>query len=1048
MTKILFIITFIFSAVASNAQETIPYWQNEKINEEHREPMHAAYFVYENEVLAAKKDWKLSKNYLDINGLWKFKYVASPNDLPNGFEKSDFDDTKWDDFTIPANWDVNGYGYPIYTNTTYDFAKYIAVNPPQVPEKYNPTGVYRREVTIDKNWEEKEIFLHVGTAKSNLMVWVNGTYVGYGEDGKLPQEFNISHYVKTGQNSITLKVMKWSDGSYLECQDFWRMSGITRESYLYARNKVHIKDIEIIPDLDASYVNGTLKVAVELSDLHKKDNPTLEVQLKDGPTILETKSLKLDASKKKVAFDFAVSNPKKWSAEIPNLYQVNFLLKDKKGNIVEVIPQNAGFRKVEIKGGQLLANGQAVYIKGVNRQETDPVTGQTISKERMEEDIKLLKQYNINAVRMSHYPNDDYFYELCDQYGIYLVDEANLESHGMGYETDKTLGNKPNWELAHLQRIQRMVERDKNHPSIIIWSMGNEAGNGYNFYRAYLWLKNRDASRPIQYERASFAGWDGKNMKFDWDSDIINPQYSAPTAMEAYIQANPNPERPYILSEYAHAMGNSMGNFKDYWNVFRAHKNFQGGFIWDMIDQSVYKTREDGTKVFAYGGDFGPKDVPSDNNFLNNGVFNPERQPHPHAFEMRKVYQNILTSWENKDTATIKVFNEFFFKDLSNVRLHWELVLDGVVDSKGTIETLEINPQESKNYVLPISIKGKTFQEAFVNVSYQLKDAEPFLPKDYEIATEQLHYKGHWKNDIKVSGANKMLVDKKENNITFKSDETKITFDKKTGFISEYTFENQTILKEGYQWRPNFWRAPNDNDFGAGLQRQLLLWKEAMQNPILVSWNYQETKDHTIVVKANYSLPQVSSELILQYEINSNGELSVQQQLNIDKTQEVPMLPRFGMEIVLPKAFNTLQYYGKGPHENYMDRNYSAPVGLYNQTVSEQYYPYIRPQETGNKTAIRWLNLSNDKIELYVQSNDLLSVTALHLLTEDLDDGLEKNQRNASDIKELDLTSLKIDYKQMGVGGIDSWQSWPMEKYRLLDKSYRYQFKLTPSIKD
>lgn len=1048
MTKTLYIVTFLLAAIGfSNAQEAIPYWQNEKINAENREPMHASYFVYENEALLAKNDWKLSENYLDINGLWKFKYVASPNDLPSGFEKSDFNDTTWDDFKIPANWDVNGYGYPIYTNTTYDFAKYIAINPPFVPTKYNPTGVYRRAITIDKNWDGKQIFLHIGTAKSNLTVWINGVYVGYGEDGKLPQEFDITSFLKTGKNTITLKVMKWSDGSYLECQDFWRMSGITRESYLYARNKVHIKDVEITPDLDASYANGTLKVTAELSEFSKKDNYSLEVQLKEGETIVATQSQKINVANTKLFFDFAVNNPKKWSAEVPNLYQVIFILIDKKGNVVEVIPQNVGFRKIEIKGGQLLVNGQAVYIKGVNRQETDPTTGQTISKARMEEDLKLLKQYNINALRMSHYPNDEYFYELCDQYGIYLVDEANLESHGMGYELSKTLGNKPDWELAHLQRIQRMVERDKNHPSIIIWSMGNEAGNGYNFYRAYLWLKNRDASRPIQYERASYAGWDGKSMKFDWDSDIINPQYSAPTAMEEYITSITNPERPYILSEYAHAMGNSMGNFKDYWDVFRAHKNFQGGFIWDMIDQSVYKTREDGTKVFAYGGDFGPKDVPSDNNFLNNGVFNPERQPHPHAFEMRKVYQNILTSWGNKDAATIKVFNEFFFKNLSNVRLQWQLVLDGVVDTTGTIETLDVNPQESKNFVLPIHLEGKKFKEAFINLSYQLKQEEPFLPKNFEIATEQLAFKGNWKNDVKIKGIAKISVDKTANSITFKSDKTKITFDKKTGFISGYTFENQAVLKEGYQLRPDFWRAPNDNDFGAGLQHQLLPWKEAMQNPTLLTWNFTTTKENVVVVKAIYSLPQVSAELILEYEINSNGELNVVQKLNIDKTKEVPMLPRFGMEMVLPKDFNKLHYYGKGPHENYIDRNYSAAVGVYNQTVSEQYYPYIRPQETGNKTAVRWMNLSNDKLQLSVQSDELLSFTALHLLTEDLDDGLEKHQRNAADIKERDLTSLKIDSKQMGVGGIDSWQSWPMEKYRLLDKNYQYQFTIKPSLK-
>ncbi|MEP6930452.1 MAG: glycoside hydrolase family 2 TIM barrel-domain containing protein [Flavobacterium sp.] len=1044
MKKIV-IISFIIASVFSAKAQQVPFWQNEKINEENREPMHAAYYVFENEALAAKNDWKESKNYLNLNGTWKFKYVDSPNDLPTGYENSTFDDKSWDNFKIPASWDVNGYGYPIYTNTTYDFAKYIAVNPPFVPVNHNPTGVYRREITVDKNWEGKDIFLHVGAAKSNLTVWVNGVYAGYGEDGKLPSEFNLNKFLKTGVNNIVLKVMKWNDGSYLECQDFWRMSGITRDTYLYARNKAHLKDFEIIPDLDASYANGTLKVTTEFSDLNKKDNYTLEVKLKDGETIIASKVLK--ASTEKQTFSFDVNNPKKWSAEIPNLYQISFILKDKKGNTVEVIHHNIGFRKVEIKGGQLLVNGKAIYIKGVNRHETDPVTGQTVSRERMEEDIKLMKEFNINAVRMSHYPNDEYMYELCDKYGIYVVDEANIESHGMGYDITKTLGNKPDWELAHLQRMQRMVERDKNHTSIIIWSMGNEAGNGYNFYRGYLWIKNRDKSRPIQYERATAGAWDGKDLKYEWDSDIIDPMYSSPNKMEEYIQANPHPERPYIQCEYAHAMGNSMGNFKDYWDVFRAHPNFQGGFIWDMIDQSVYKTQPDGTVVYAYGGDFGPKDVPSDNNFLDNGVFSPNRKPNPHAFEMRNVYQNILTSWNNQATATIKVYNEFSFKDLSNVSLHWKLILDGKEDSVGVIDNLDIKPNESKTYTLPVNLEGKKFSEAFINVTYHIKNDEPFLPKDFQIATDQLAYKGNWKNDIKIEGTGKIAVEKKENSTVFKSENTEITFDKKTGFINAYSFHNQPILKDGYQLRPNFWRAPNDNDFGANFQRNLVAWKEATENPTLVNWTYAITKDNKVQVKATYSLPQVASELVLNYEINSNGELTVKEQLNIDKTKEVPMLPRFGMEIIVPKDFSNMSYYGRGPHENYIDRNYSSQVGLYKQTVSEQFYSYIRPQETGNKTDVRYLDLSNNTLNIKVTSDALLSITALHFLNEDLDDGLQKDQRHSEELKERDLTSLKIDYKQMGVGGIDSWQAWPMEKYLLRDKTYQYQFKITPSIK-
>ncbi|MXO04778.1 glycoside hydrolase family 2 TIM barrel-domain containing protein [Flavobacterium sp. HBTb2-11-1] len=1045
MKKILSILTLIIAIFSVQAQEKLPYWQNEKINEENREPMHAAYYVFENENAATQNDYRKSKNYLDLNGTWKFKYVDSPKDLPNGFEAIKFDDKNWDNFKIPATWDVNGYGYPIYTNTTYDFAKYIKINPPFVPTDYNPTGVYRRQITIDKSWEGKDILLHIGAAKSNLTVWVNGVYVGYGEDGKLPSEFNISKFVKIGKNDIVLKVMKWNDGSYLECQDFWRMSGITRDSYLLARNKTHLNDFEIIPDLDANYVNGSLKVSTQFSNVNPKDNYILDVQLKDGDKIIASKVIA--ALSEKQTFEFAVNNPKKWSAEIPNLYQISFILKDKKGNVAEVINHNVGFRKVEIKGGQLLVNGKAIYIKGVNRHETDPVTGQTISRERMEEDIKLMKEFNINAVRMSHYPNDEYFYELCDKYGIYVVDEANIESHGIGYDITKTLGNKPDWELAHLQRMQRMVERDKNHTSIIIWSMGNEAGNGYNFYRGYLWIKNRDASRPIQYERATAGAWDGKDLKYEWNSDIIDPMYSSPNKMEEYILANPNPTRPYIQCEYAHAMGNSMGNFKDYWDIIRKYPNFQGGFIWDMIDQSVYKTQPNGIRVFGYGGDWGPKDVPSDNNFLDNGVFNPERKPNPHAFEMRNVYQNILTSWENQVTASIKVYNEFSFKDLSNVVLNWKLVLDGVVQGSGSIDYLAIDPEQSKVYTLPIKLGDKEFKEAFINISYTLKSDEPFLPKGFEIATEQLAYKGEWKNDIKVEGASKIAVSKTAIATVFKSDKMEIAFDKKTGFISAYTFENKPIIKEGYQLRPNFWRAPNDNDFGANFQNYLMAWKQATENPTLLSWTSTNMKDNKILVKATYNLPQVSSKVELDYDINSNGELSVKQQLTIDKTKEIVMLPRFGMEIILPKDFSNVSYYGRGPHENYIDRNYSSKVGLYNQTVSEQFYPYIRPQENGNKTDVRWVELSNDTIKLNIKSDGLLAFAALHFLNEDLDDGLQKDQRHSEELKERDLTSLKIDYKQMGVGGIDSWQAWPMEKYLLRNKTYQYQFKITPSLK-
>lgn len=1043
MKKAILILTLIFSIHFANSQNEKPYWLNEIKNEENREPMHTSYFVFENEALAIKNDWKKSENYKSLNGDCKFKWVENPANLPKDFFETSYNDSNWDTFTIPANWEINGYGYPIYTNIPYEFNNLISINPPQVPTSYNPTGVYRKTITIDESWLKKDVFLHVGAAKSNLEVWVNGNYVGYGEDSKLPQEFKLNNYLQKGENTLVLKLMRWSDGSYLECQDFWRMSGITRDSYLYARNKTHLKNIEIIPDLDEDYKHGKLKITTLFtSEKNKKYN--IKFTLKNNEIVVSEKQFSLNELLKNPVVKFSINNPKKWSAEIPNLYVLTYKLIDKKGNVIEIINENVGFRKVEIKEGHLLVNGKAIYIKGVNRHETDPITGQTISREAMENDIKILKEFNINAVRTSHYPNDPYFYELCDKYGIYVVDEANIESHGIGYDTDKTLGNKPSWELAHLQRMQRMIERDINHPSIIIWSMGNEAGNGYNFYRGYLWMKNRDSSRSVQYERAHLNYY---NVDFDWNSDIIDPMYASPDMMINYAEKNKTQTRPFIQCEYAHAMGNSVGNFKDYWDIIRKYHNFQGGFIWDMVDQSLVKTKEDGTKIFAYGGDYGPKDVPSDNNFLNNGVFSPDRKPNPHAFEVKKVQQNIWTTWADKENKTIAIFNEFFFKNLDNVKLNWELIIDGEKFDTGTIETLEINPQEKKVYKLNLKLPKNNYKEAFVNISYHLKKTEPFLAKDYKIASEQLTLVNNWSNPIIVEGNGKIKISKSEKELKFFDEKSELIFNLKTGFISSYLYKNQNLIKQGFELKPNFWRAPTDNDMGANLQLKLRAWKNAVDSISLKEFIYKVDSQNKLIAKATYRLPQVFADLNIDYEFSSSGELTVHQEIIIDEDTEVPMLPRFGMELVLPKDFNNVKYYGKGPHENYIDRNFASEIGIFEQTVSEQYYPYIRPQETGNKTAIRWYSILNDSLKITIEGSSLLGITALHYLNEDLDDGLQKEQRHASEISERDLTRVLIDFKQMGVGSINSWGALPLEKYRLTDKKYSLKFKLIPKIK-
>ena len=600
----LFLTSHLLHAQSGQADATAktPFWLDETKNEDNRLPMHASYFVYENEQKAKQNDWKQSANYQNLNGTWKFKWVEKPADLPQHYEATGFDDSGWDNFKVPANWEIYGYGYPIYVNIGYAFQNIMKPDPPIVPLNDDPTGVYRREITINDSWKGKQIILHIGSAKSNLEVWVNGQYTGYGEDGKLPSEFDVTSFVKPGKNLIVMKIMRWCDGTYLEGQDFWRLSGITRDCYLVARNPVHLQDFELKPDLDKNYKDGVLQAKLQIN---KAAPVTASITIsRNGKLVKETEVSFQDTTAE--VTEIPVSAPDLWSAEIPNLYDVLIRLKDKKGNVTEVIPQKIGFRKVEIVNGQLLVNGQPIFIKGADRHETDDVTGQTVSHEEMLRDIRLMKQYNINAVRTSHYPNDEYWYDLCDEYGIYLVDEANIESHGIGYDITKTLANRPSWKEAHLMRVQRMVERDKNHPSIIIWSMGNEAGNGYNFYECYLWLKQRDPSRPIQYERAVQY----RDYSVEFDTDIVNPMYPSPESMVEYAQNNPEPAHPFIMCEYAHAMGNSMGNFKDYWDIIRTHhKQFQGGFIWDFVDQGLQEVTADGDTIYTYGGDYGPGKV-------------------------------------------------------------------------------------------------------------------------------------------------------------------------------------------------------------------------------------------------------------------------------------------------------------------------------------------------------------------------------------------------------------------------------------------------------
>ncbi len=1038
MTKLLMIcglmiaISLISNPLAkAQKQNDKPFWLDETKNEEDRLPMHASFSVYPNEKEALKDKWENSENNFSLNGTWKFKWFEKPGDVPGDVASPAFKDADWTNFQIPANWEVNNYGDPIYVNVGYEFSYLQKPNPPMVPMSFDPTGIYRREIDLPQNWIGKNITLHIGAAKSNLMVWVNGKYIGYGEDGKLPSEFDLSPVLVAGKNLIVMKVMRWCDGTYLEGQDFWRLSGITRDCYLVKRETTHISDFALNTWLDAEYKNASLDLNIKLS------NPAaakITAMLMDGDKFVSNSEIVFSNEAEK-SVSIPVAAPKLWSAEEPNLYRLLLTLSDNSGKVIESIPQQVGFREVEIKDGLFLVNGKPVLIKGADRHETDPVTGQTISKEAMLLDVKLMKQFNINAVRTSHYPNDEYWYQLCDQYGIYVVDEANNESHGIGYDITKTLANIPSWKDAHMMRVQRMYERDKNHASVVIWSLGNEAGNGYNFYECYLWLKKFDHSRPVQYERAL-----SRNYTTEFNTDIVNPMYPSPASMVEYVKNNPAPVKPFIMCEYAHAMGNSMGNFKDYWDIIRGNpKHFQGGFIWDFLDQGLQKITDKGDTIYTYGGDYG-KDLPSDNNFLCNGIFYPNRNPNPHAWEMKKVYQNILTTLVNP--TTISVYNENFFSDLSNIGLEWNVTVNGQVKQSGKIEKLDVKARSKAEIKLPVNARPEG--EVFLNVAYKQKSDRLLVPAGFTVADEQMPLSGKYISAAKITPAGKVKLAESPSSWTISASGLALEFSKTTGLITKYEVSKHNYIDGVTGTRPAFWRAPTDNDMGAGLQIKLKEWKVA-QSDMKLEKITAEASDDLVKVNSNYSMPGVFAKLSVTYTIQANGELVVDQRMTTDNSKTVPMLPRFGFNWILPEGFETIEYYGRGPVENYQDRNDAAHVSIYKQSVKSQFYPYIRPQENGNHTDIRWFKIYNSKgYGLKIESDSLLSMSALHFFDADLDEGDRKHQRHSGELVPRKQTQLHIDYKQEGVGGINSWGTWPLEQYLLNYKNYSYSFKISP----
>ncbi len=1018
------------TALAASAQ-SFREWLDPEVNAVNRAPMHTNYFAYESADAAQRGVKEQSANFMSLNGTWKFFWVKDADARPTDFWKTGFNDKGWDDISVPGVWELNGYGDPIYVNVGYAWRNCFKNNPPQVPVENNHVGSYRREVMVPAEWKGKEIIAHFGSVTSNMYLWVNGRYVGYSEDSKIEAEFDLTPYLKPGQkNLIAFQVFRWCDGSYLEDQDFFRHSGVGRDCYLYARNKKKIADIRITPDLDAEYKNGTL--AVELT---MKGSGQVELELLDAKKkTVVAKSLKASGKVKEV---FQVEAPHKWTAETPYLYTLRATLKE--GNkVLEVIPQKVGFRKVELKNAQVLVNGQPVLFKGANRHEMDPDGGYVVSRERMIQDIQLMKMFNLNAVRTCHYPDNALWYELCDQYGLYVVAEANIESHGMGYG-DETLARRADYAKAHMERNQRNVQRVFNHPSIIFWSLGNEAGYGPNFEVAYDWVKAEDPSRPVQYEQA------GKTGK----TDVYCPMYLGYEDCRRYCEDD-SFDKPLIQCEYAHAMGNSQGGFKEYWDLVRKYPKYQGGFIWDFVDQSVRWTGKNGVMIYAYGGDFNRFDA-SDLNFCNNGLISPDRVPNPHMYEVGRIYQNIWTTLAGKkenDDVEVSIYNEHFFRDLSAYYMEWEVLKAGRVVRTGRVENLEVAPQQTVRLTLPLGHFCKR-NEALLNVTYKLKNREGLLPAGHVVARDQLTltpYKapalelqvcdGHAKPAVPT------VQDNEQNYLIVKGDAFCVEFDKRSGYLSKYEVGGLEMIKEGTALKPNFWRAPTDNDFGANLQQKYVVWK----NPELKLTSLKHrTEGQDVVVETAYDMPAVSGKLALTYVVGPMGDVKVTQKLTAGKGVEVPNMFRFGMQVAMPRHFATVEYYGRGPEENYIDRNHAADLGIYRQSVASQFYPYIRPQENGTKTDIRWwkvLNPAGSGIEVVAEAP--FSASALHYTIESLDEGWVKKQGHSFEVPEADLTNLCIDKVQAGLGCEDSWGRIARPEYQVPYADYEFTFILKP----
>ena len=1040
-------------------QPTFTEWHDLQVNEINRLPLHTMHFAYDPNDFpgtgAEYLDKKKSMNYLSLEGTWKFNWVANADERPTDFYKTDLDDSKWNNIQMPGNWEMLGYGQPEYVNVGFGWRGHFDQQPPAVPIKDNHVGSYRREINIPSNWDGKRIIAHFGSVTSNIYLYVNGKFAGYAEDSKVAAEFDITPFLKKGKNLIAFQTFRWCDGSWCEDQDFWRLSGPARENYLYARSKDHrLLDVRVETDLKNNYKDGYLNITAKV-----QGNTLAYFGLydPDGKEVIVTGT---DNVKNGVAkYQLRVKNVRKWSAETPNLYTLVVSPIQNGGMYLpyEIVQVKVGFRKVEIKNKQFLVNGQPVLLKGADRHEMDPDEGYNVSEQRMIQDIMMMKRMNINAVRTCHYPDDPRWYDLCDKYGLYVVAEANQESHGFGYGDDAA-AKKPEFAKQIMERNQHNVSMFFNHPSIVTWSLGNETVMGDNFLQAYKWIKSQDKTRPVQYEQARRGE----------GTDIFCPMYYPVAASEKYAK-DPNSPMPLIQCEYNHTMGNSGGNLSDYWNLIRKYPILQGGFDWDFVDQALHRNivkpmsilpykmnNEELRKIeYCYGGDYNKYD-PSDNNFNCNGIIGPDRQMNPHAYEVAYQYQNIWTKMVNAETGEVSVHNENFFRDLSNYALAWRLEEDGVETQNGTIADLDVPAQQTKNFTIPYDkskIKGK---EVFLNIDFRLKEAEPLLTAGQVMAYAQLPVvtkqacsgdcskmlaQGHGKKKMKLAAKKDNVVAVTTPNLTFK-------IDRSTGLISEYAYNGKSLLGEGGTLKPNFWRAPTDNDMGAGLQKKFKAWKNPQMNLKNIDVK-KDKKTNSVTILTSFDMPEVQGQMDITYVVFANtGAVKVTEDFKATEGAKVSDMFRFGMLMQMPYTMEKSNYYGRGPIENYSDRKDCMRIGVYTDDADNQYFPYIRPQESGTKSDIRWWKQTDATgLGLQVKSCTPFYASAIHFDTEELDDGDDKEQRHSFDLKKSKFTNLFLDSVHMGVGGENSWGAWPLEKYRVHYGNKTFTFTLIPQGK-